>query len=61
MSGVAAREAALRKPWRSLRRQREAAEFGLWVFLGSEVMFFACALTGYAVYRVLWGSSSAAR
>lgn len=54
MSGVAAREAALHKPWGSLRRQREAAEFGLWVFLGSEVMFFACALTGYAVYRVLW-------
>ena len=47
-------EAALHKPWRSLRREREAASFGLWVFLGSEIMFFACALTGYAVYRALW-------
>lgn len=46
--------AALHPPFRSLRRQREAAAFGLWVFLGSEVMFFACALTGYAVYRVLF-------
>jgi cytochrome c oxidase subunit III len=54
VSDVAALEAAVHKPWRSLHRQREAATFGLWVFLGSEVMFFACALTGYAVYRVLW-------
>ncbi|MBL6458735.1 cytochrome c oxidase subunit 3 [Belnapia sp. T6] len=53
-------EAALHKPWRSLRRQREAAEFGLWVFLASEVMFFACALTGYAVNRVLWPEAFAA-
>ncbi|MDO9708773.1 cytochrome c oxidase subunit 3 [Paracraurococcus lichenis] len=60
MSGVAAREAALHKPYRSLRRQREASEFGLWVFLGSEVMFFACALAGYAVYRVLWTEPFAA-
>ncbi|MCO6417956.1 cytochrome c oxidase subunit 3 [Siccirubricoccus sp. KC 17139] len=53
MSGAA----ALRKPYRSLRRQREAAEFGLWVFLGSEVMFFAGALTAYAVYRALWAEA----
>lgn len=52
--------AALHKPWRSLRREREAASFGLWVFLGSEVMFFACALTGYAVYRALWPEAFAA-
>jgi cytochrome c oxidase subunit III len=60
MSGAAARGAALHKPYRSLRRQREASEFGLWVFLGSEVMFFACALTGYAVYRTLWSEDFAA-
>jgi cytochrome c oxidase subunit 3 len=53
-------ETALHKPWRSLRREREAAEFGLWVFLGSEIMFFSCALTGYAVYRVLWPEAFAA-
>jgi cytochrome c oxidase subunit III len=52
--------AALHKPWRSLRREREGASFGLWVFLGSEVMFFACALTGYAVYRTLWPEAFAA-
>jgi cytochrome c oxidase subunit III len=60
MSDAAMPGAALRKPWRSLRRQREAAGFGLWVFLGSEVMFFACALTGYAVYRTLWSEDFAA-
>lgn len=60
MSGVAAREAALHKPFRSLHRQREATEFGLWVFLGSEIMFFACALTAYTVYRVLWTEPFAA-
>jgi cytochrome c oxidase subunit 3 len=52
--------AALHKPWRSPRREREASEFGLWVFLGSEIMFFSCALTGYAVYRVLWPEAFAA-
>jgi cytochrome c oxidase subunit 3 len=51
---------ALHKPWRSLHRQREGAAFGLWVFLGSEVMFFGCALLAYAVYRSLWPGAFAA-
>jgi cytochrome c oxidase subunit 3 len=60
MSGVAADEAALRKPWRSLRQEREAAGFGTWVFLGSEAMFFGAALLAYAVYRSLWPEAFAA-
>ncbi|RYJ04508.1 MAG: cytochrome c oxidase subunit 3 family protein [Acetobacteraceae bacterium] len=54
MSGVAAREAALHKPWRSLRRERESAAFGTWVFIASEAMFFGAALLAYAIYRSLW-------
>ena len=45
---------ALHKPWASLRREREAASLGTWVFLGSETMFFAGALLAYAFYRTLW-------
>lgn len=54
MSGATAHEQALHKPWHGMRRQREAAAFGTWVFVGSEVMFFAGALLLYAVYRHLW-------
>lgn len=60
MSGTAARDAALHKPWRSLRRQREGTAFGTWVFLGSEAMFFGAALLAYAVYRSLWPEAFAA-
>ncbi|TDH60875.1 cytochrome c oxidase subunit 3 family protein [Dankookia rubra] len=60
MSDIAARNAALRQPWRSLRRQREGAAFGIWIFLGSEVMFFGCALLTFAVYRSLWPDAFAA-
>lgn len=45
---------ALRKPWHDLQRQQEAASFGLWVFLGTEAMFFAGALLAYAFYRTLF-------
>jgi cytochrome c oxidase subunit 3 len=48
------------KPWRSLRREREAASFGVWVFIGSEVMFFGGALLAYAVYRTLYPDAFAA-
>jgi cytochrome c oxidase subunit 3 len=60
VSDIAARDAALQKPWRSLRRQREGATFGIWVFIGSEVMFFGAALLAYAVYRSLWPDAFAA-
>ncbi len=60
MSEVAARESALQKPWQSLRREREGASFGIWVFIGSEAMFFAGALLAYAAYRSLWPEAFAA-
>ncbi len=60
MSGIAARQAALRKPWRSLRRERECVSLGTWVFIGSEAMFFASALLAYAVNRSLWPEAFAA-
>src|SRR4051794_29455931 len=45
---------ALREPWHSLHRQREGVGFGVWIFLGSEVMFFGGALMVYTMYRVLY-------
>jgi cytochrome c oxidase subunit 3 len=43
----------LRKPWPSLPRQREGVEFGMWVFLASEILFFSGLFLSYAVYRTL--------
>ncbi len=51
---------ALREPWHSLHRQREAASFGVWVFLGSEAMFFGGALMVYAMYRLQFPAAFAA-
>jgi cytochrome c oxidase subunit III len=44
-------EAALREPWPNLRMQREAVSLGMWIFLASEVLFFAGLFVSYAVYR----------
>ena len=44
---------ALRDPWRSLERQRQAAAFGMWLFLSSEALFFGGLLLSYAVSRYL--------
>ena len=45
-------EVALREPWRSLQRQREAATFGIWLFLVSEVLFFSGLFLSYTVFRL---------
>src|SRR5205814_7943354 len=34
-----------------LGQQREAATLGMWVFLGTEVLFFGGLFTAYSVYR----------
>jgi cytochrome c oxidase subunit 3 len=34
-----------------LAQQKEASTLGMWAFLGTEVMFFAGAFLGYAIYR----------
>jgi cytochrome c oxidase subunit 3 len=49
-----AMQQAVREPWHSLHRQREAVSFGVWIFLGSEMMFFGGALMLYAAYRFLY-------
>ncbi|WP_043839689.1 cytochrome c oxidase subunit 3 [Muricoccus aerilatus] len=51
---------ALREPWDSLRRQREAASFGTWLFLGSEALLFGGLMMAFAVNRVLHGDAFAA-
>jgi cytochrome c oxidase subunit 3 len=51
---------ALRQPWDSLRRQREAASFGMWIFLGSEVMLFGGLMLALAVNRTLHPEAFAA-
>jgi len=50
----------LREPWDELRlpearafaRQRENATFGIWVFIASEMLFFAAIFLLYAVMRI---------
>jgi cytochrome c oxidase subunit 3 len=44
---------ALREPWTQLSRQREAATFGMWVFLTSELLFFGGMILVYAACRYL--------
>jgi len=42
---------ALQKPWPDLRLQREGVGLGMWIFLASEVLFFAGLFCSFAVYR----------
>ncbi|MEZ5361892.1 MAG: cytochrome c oxidase subunit 3 [Bryobacterales bacterium] len=35
----------------TLRQQAESAEFGMWIFLATEVLFFGAVFCSYAVYR----------
>lgn len=44
----------VREPWEDFSRQKEAASFGFWVFVASEVMFFGGLFLAYAVYRYLY-------
>jgi cytochrome c oxidase subunit 3 len=48
---------ALRAPWTDIGRQREAATFGIWLFIATEVLFFGGVFTVYAVYRSLHGAA----
>ena len=42
---------ALQEPWPDLELQREGVNFGIWVFLASEVLFFSGMLLAYTVLR----------
>lgn len=44
----------LHEPFGTLSRQRGAAEFGIWIFLASELVFFGGLFTCYSVYRFLY-------
>jgi cytochrome c oxidase subunit 3 len=35
-------------------QQRDAANFGMWVFLVTEIMFFGGLFAGYAIYRTMY-------
>ena len=45
--------ATLHEPFENPVRQREAAIFGLWIFLASEILLFAGFFFGLAIYRHL--------
>lgn len=45
--------AGLREPWPNRALQREGVGVGMWIFLMSEVLFFAALFITYAVYRSL--------
>ena len=40
-------------------QQREAATFGMWIFLATEVLFFGGMFLGYAIYRFIYPTSFA--
>jgi cytochrome c oxidase subunit 3 len=46
--------AAADQPFTDRVQQRSAAEFGIWVFLATELLFFGALFIGYAVYRFLY-------
>jgi cytochrome c oxidase subunit 3 len=46
--------AALGEPYSTLEQQRDTAEFGMWIFLATEVMLFGGLLTAYTVYRTVY-------
>jgi cytochrome c oxidase subunit III len=48
---------ALRHHFADLEQQREASEFGMWVFLATEIMFFGGLFLAYMVYRYLYYSA----
>jgi len=43
---------ALASQFDNLEQQREASRLGMWIFLGTEIMFFGGMFLGYTVYRV---------
>ena len=50
-AGTAPPPGALQEPWPNLAVQREGVGVGMWVFLMSEILFFAALICTYAVYR----------
>jgi cytochrome c oxidase subunit 3 len=51
---VADHNPALRHHFADMEQQRESSEFGMWVFLVTEIMFFGGMFFAYMVYRYLY-------
>lgn len=51
--------AILGEQYQSLEQQRETAELGMWIFLGTELMLFGGLFTGYTVYRTAYAAGFA--
>jgi len=49
---LATNHAVLAHHFEDLEQQRETAEFGMWMFLATEVLIFGALFTCYAVYRL---------
>lgn len=47
----------LEEQYANLDQQREAASLGMWIFLGTEVMFFGALFVGLSAYRVDYGEA----
>ena len=45
--------------YQTLEQQHETAEFGMWIFLATELMLFGGLFTAYAVYRTVYSSGFA--
>jgi cytochrome c oxidase subunit III len=41
------------EPWETIEEEQEAASFGMWIFLATEVLFFSGLFATYTVYRYL--------
>jgi cytochrome c oxidase subunit III len=57
---VAERDAALGEPYQTLEQQHATAEFGMWIFLATELMLFGGLFTAYTMYRLVYPTGFAA-
>lgn len=51
--------AAALKPFESFDAEHEATGFGMWIFIGSEIMFFGALFGAYVILRSEYGSAFA--
>ncbi len=47
-------DAAITHPFFDPRQQHEAASFGMWVFLATEIMFFGVLFGSYIATRIIY-------
>jgi cytochrome c oxidase subunit III len=49
-----ARNPALQEQFEDIEQQRDAGNFGIWIFLATEILFFGGLFTAYILYRSLY-------